>query len=341
MIKQARCFLAAAGVTFAIGLGTRGVCAEPETVLGMRPDDPCTQLQDYLGLPNTIGYVSDSNLLLPNQLPEFILIQDVHKHPEVQANVAAMLIKGYRQWGVRKVFLEGAFAAVDVDPFQAIPDGIRNLLLGRLINEGNLSGAELAAVLLSESDKSGPYVSPFQLIGMEDADLYRRNLQVYQQVQERRARALEELASIEMLQHRLGIPSRHPLAQQLQRTRLLIQLKLTPEEYSDFIRNKAATPHSAQLDEAVSAALHFYHLVQARSWTFVTQMNRKLPAWKGPRLCVVGGFHTAFMTEALRKAGKSYVVLTPRITQSGLDALYEQQMSEIASALQVRNTTHN
>src|SRR5262249_6635773 len=162
----------------------------------------------------------------------FILIQDVHRHPQVQSAIASLIVQGYERWGVRKVFLEGAFTPVDLTLFHRIPNQALALLVQRLVRDGDLSGAELASVTIMEREWRDPPVSPFQLFGMEDPRLYRENVLAYQAVLDRRERALGELASIRRLQYSVSAPKK--LTEQLNRVEDLIRLKMTSAEYDDY-----------------------------------------------------------------------------------------------------------
>ena len=105
------------------------------------------QVQSLLRVPDMLAHITDaSEEAVASAVPEYILIQDVHRHPLVQSRIAALIEQGYDQWGVRKVFLEGAFTPLDMSLFHRVPDKTRTLLISRLVNEGQLSGAEIAAV---------------------------------------------------------------------------------------------------------------------------------------------------------------------------------------------------
>ncbi len=297
---------------------------------------PAPPPADYIVVPPTLARITDSYVRPLQTTPEFIIIQDVHTHPEVQSDIAAIIVNAYRSWGVKKVFLEGAFTTVDLSMFQSIPQETRTALLHRLVQQGNLSGPELAAVLLSESElRDDSADATFQLIGMENSRIYRENLEAYQFVLSRRPAALAELENIRRLQETMHIPEPNLLATQLERTQELVKLKLTPGEYDAYWRDKAAVPSSAGLDPVVHAAETFYRLVNARSDIFLEEALRKVPAATGPRVLVVGGFHTTHMAEKLRQLGHSYIVLSPHVTQTGFEGLYAKRMMESISALQV------
>src|SRR6185437_6634946 len=127
-----------------------------------------------LGIPSFIARPVDRNTPA-HGLPDFILIQDVHDHAEVQGHIAALLLYAHHAWGVRAAFVEGAFSAVDT---AALP-------------EENLSGPEQAARMVPDGG--------LRLIGLEDPDVYRRNFIAYGDVQRDQPAALKELATIELL----------------------------------------------------------------------------------------------------------------------------------------------
>ena len=219
---------------FLIGLGSSAQ-AEPN----LSPRAELESVQHFLVISSTVAHVTDAFLSTSAvEMPEFILIQDVHKHPEVQGHIASLILQGYHQWGVKKVFLEGAFTGVDLSMFHRLPDQTRGMLLSRLVQNGDLSGAELASVLLTETEWSNPQPSPFELFGMEDAKLYRQNLAAYQEVVSLREEALQEITSIRRLQSDMNMPQPNILTQELDRTETLIRLKMTPADYAAYIQDK-------------------------------------------------------------------------------------------------------
>ncbi len=122
--------------------------------------------QERLGIPENLARVTDAHWLSPQSPPRFILIQDVHCYPQVQSRIASLIVHGYQEWGVRKVFVEGAFTPLDFTVFHRIPNKTKPLLMERLLKDGELSGPEVAAVLIMEREWRDPPVSPFQTFGM-------------------------------------------------------------------------------------------------------------------------------------------------------------------------------
>ncbi len=319
--------------------GFMGFSLSSLALAGSSPGRPTNStleaVQRFLVISSTLAHVTDVSLPSGNKMPEYIVIQDVHKHPEVQSCIAALILEGYHRWGIRTVFLEGAFTGVDVSLFHRLPDQTRAVLLSRLVKAGDLSGPEWAAILLSESEWRNPPQTPFQILGMEDPKVYRENVLAYQEVVSHREEALEEITSIRRMQNGLQLPKSNLLAQQLDRTESLVRLKLTPNEYEAYNKAEEAIPSSPKLDPAIQAAERFYALVQKRSEIFLGEAQKKLPASPGPRVLVVGGFHTPSMTDALRRKGRSFVVLTPHVAEGASEAIYEKHLMESISALQM------
>jgi hypothetical protein len=280
-----------------------------------------------------VARVTDTNWNPSAHLPDFILIQDVHRHRQVQSQIAALIARGYGTWGVRKVFLEGAFTSLDLSMFHRVPKDTRTLLMQRLVKEGDLSGAEMTAILIMECEWRNPPVSPFQVFGMEDPKLYRQNVQAYQEVLALRERALTDLVSIRRLQDTMHLPEPNLLDDQLGRVEDLLHLKLTSTEYEAYLKSKETIPSTPALDPAIRAAERFYRLAQWRSEVFLKEVAKKVPASSSPRILVVGGFHTSMMSKILDHEGHSYVVLSPTVS-TGEDALiYEKHMKETADVL--------
>jgi hypothetical protein len=289
---------------------------------------PMEEIQLALGIPHTQASVTDSNIPTPDRLPAFVLIQDAHRNPEVQNHISYLIMEGYRSWGVRKVFVEGAFTSVDLSMFHVLNDKERAQLSEHLTREGDLSGPERAGIQISEKEWRNPPLSPFQLLGMEDPSLYKLNLSAYRQVAELRTAALEEIDMLHRLHASLNLPQPNSLSRQLLLTEKLVRLHLSPSEYQEYLAGRAALPSTPKLDPAVHAAERFYAIVNRRSLKFLQLAQSKAPAAPGPRILVVGGFHTAVMAQLLREDGQSFVVLTPRATQPSNDALYEKRLLE-------------
>jgi hypothetical protein len=287
---------------------------------------PSIYADPTLDLPANVATISTSYLPTPAVLPEYILIQDVHHHAEVQGKIATLILYAYEHWGARRVYTEGAFSKVDLTVFHRLPEATRHELLERLVHEGNLSGPELAAVMVGEREWRNPPIWPMQLVGMEDVGLYTANLRVFRDLQRQREGAIREVESLRRLNAALNLPEPNILGSELDRAKSLLELRLTPADYALYLSGRSTLPDSPQLQPMLHEAEKFYELVNERSVAFLKESSRKLPAGNGPRVLIVGGFHTAFMTEQLRQQGSSYIVLSPSITQAGNRKAYEKQL---------------
>jgi hypothetical protein len=306
------------------------------------PTEDLARIQKLLAIPQSLAKVTAAwwpQPLGPHEsssiqtLPNYVLIQDVHRHPQVQGQVSSLIVQGYEQWGVRKVFLEGAFTPLDVSVFHRIPQNTRRLLLERLVHDGDLSGPELAAVTIMEKEWRNPPVSTFQLYGLEDPELYRESIHAYQTVMALRDRALNELVTMRRWQENMDLPTPNVLSEQLNRIDALLRLKLTPAEHDAYLKTKEALPAWVNMDKAIQAAEEFYRLVHLRSEYYLRQVEKIAPAGSGTRIVVVGGFHTPYMAEGLKKEGRTFVVLAPAVSQSLTEPLYEKRMQQTATTL--------
>jgi len=285
-------------------------------------------IQVLMDVPPTQATVTDAFGMESGALPDYVVVQDAHRHAEVQSRLAWIVLHGYKNWGVRKVFVEGAFTPVDLSVFHVLNEGERQSLSDHLVHKGKLSGPERAGVMIQEMEWRNPPVSPFELIGMEEPSLYQANLAAYNAVQTLRGKALEEVAEIRMLHNSLHLPTTHVLRRHLQLIEKMLDLRVTAAEHSLYLKAREAVPASLRLTPALEAAERFYELANQRSLVFVKNVDRKVPAAEGPRVLITGGFHTPLISQMFRSQGRSYVILTPRATVPGTDALYERRLQE-------------
>jgi len=274
-------------------------------------------LQKTLDIPLSIASVVDANT---TTLPEYILIQDLHRHPEAQANIAALILHASRHWGLTTAYIEGAYAG------QPIQRHLSEKSLRSQLEEGILSGAEMAYAMVKPGE--------LRLEGIEDPDVYKENVEAYQAAQDQQSQALQEINTARLLQETLDLSQRQLSSEQLDRLELLARLKLKPAEYARYIEERKSMQRSPALQEALKAAERFYQLANRRSEIFLEQSRLKPNGER--KIFVVGGFHTTEMAEHLRTEGKSFVVLSPHVTRSGYEHLYAERMNETISALKLR-----
>lgn len=265
-------------------------------------------VQQRLGIPPAIAAVTDMSLANPHELPRYILIQDLHEHLEAQGAITAILLYGRRAWGTREVFVEGAQGPLERSSLRA-----------------EHSGAERAVLMDTEQSLS--------LVGIEDWDVYRENLSAYFQTRRLQKAALHELDTIRVLGRTLDVKATSRPWDRLER---MIRLELRPQEYADAMETPTLL-RSPSLAQALESASQFYRLATHRSSIFLAK-SAEVNAL-GPRILVVGGFHTPDMADALRQKGESFVVLTPRITRMGDDKRYAKRMEESLSALRLNEAS--
>jgi len=299
-----------------------GLMLVPVMIYARAPQVDLDTIQQALDIPTSIAKVSDGQTLSTTKIPEIILVQDVHRHPEVQGHIAALILQGSRHWGLKSIYLEGASANTLVArPVEHDMTSLRDAL-----NDGRLSGAEMAMAL--EPD------SPLEVHGLEDPDLYRANVAAYEQVDALKDAALQELETARLLESGLDLDEVSPINDQWTLLQRMLQLHLKPAEYSAYLDHKYVGLEGSALTDAIRAAESFYTFADERSRVFLK--NLAAASGEGPKLLVVGGYHTAMMAEELRKQGISFAVLTPGVTQTGYDGLYARGMQNTISALKLR-----
>lgn len=101
-----------------------------------------------------------------------VVVQDVHLNPEAQANIGAILRSLARDDERLTVGVEGAFGRFRLDRFRAFPDKDIVREIANAFLKNNLIAAPVHAALLSPAPT-------LQLIGVDDARHYQRNVDAY------------------------------------------------------------------------------------------------------------------------------------------------------------------
>ncbi|HTL47986.1 MAG TPA: hypothetical protein VL688_08020 [Verrucomicrobiae bacterium] len=111
----------------------------------------------------------------------------------------------------------------------------------------------------------------------------------------------------------------------------ILDLKATPDVLGYYEQDKNtidAETAEAGLSGELKTALEYYSLAKARDERFFSAVTTDARL-SGNIVMVAGGFHTEGITARLRKAGVSYVVITPELGgQAPDEALYDKRMSE-------------
>jgi len=248
---------------------------------------------------------------------QYVLIEDVHSHPEAQGKIAALILYAHDHWGTRQVLVEGAFGEVGPPPFPIFSVERGQLSANELLRRGQLSGGELSAALVSHSSDK----TPFKVIGIDDPQLYRCQLDAYH--------ALVEIQN-PALQHLKHYYSRASI----QRWRLvwrLLELRLSPQDYQAYLRGNQVKFQDPLLRHAIHLAEMYYRSADQRSHQFL----QRAPALTSevPCLIVVGGFHMPVLMQTLRSRKKTFLVLKLHTTEAGSGALYRERLTESFNAI--------
>jgi hypothetical protein len=141
-----------------------------------------------------------------------ITIQDVHENWSAQLSIAALLEHLAVNYGIRTIGAEGATGQVDLSLFQEYPDAAaRRVSAERMVMTGLLSGAELHAATAQGA----------AVYGVDDEDLFWRNLAAFQDLLAAKPGRLETLDAIAALTDRLEAAALSDKLLELKRSGLL------------------------------------------------------------------------------------------------------------------------
>jgi hypothetical protein len=248
---------------------------------------------------------------------QYVLIQDIHSHPETQGKIAAVILYAHNHWGTRQVLVEGAFTEVGPPPYPIFKAERGQLSALELLQRGQLSGGELGAALVSNTHDQ----VPFKVIGVDDPQLYRRQLDVYNSLLEVQDEALVHLKKCQLF---LSSEKNALLSR-------LLELHFSPQEYQRYLQDPLTVLPDPFLLHAVRLAEMYYRLSDERSHRFL--QRAPAIASKGPCIIIVGGFHMPVLIRALRNQKKTFVVLKLHTTQPGTKVLYEERLTASYSDL--------
>jgi len=149
--------------------------------------DKSFEQQTFITLPRRLGKITASHNAHSDKL--VIHIQDAHCNYFAQKQIAAILSYIDQTYAITCINLEGGVKEYDLSPFTVIQDSqIRRRVSDFFVREGTLSGAEYFAV--NNPDNA-------RLWGIEDKELYLKNLNVYKNSVVERNRINESLFRLE------------------------------------------------------------------------------------------------------------------------------------------------
>ncbi len=125
----------------------------------------------------------------------------------------------------------------------------------------------------------------------------------------------------------------------------LLSFEATPKVLAAFqaqesgIRQEAA---EAGLVDELSLALDFYSLVSKRDAVFFEKLTQQPVLSESNTVVVTGGFHTEGLSQHLRDAGISYLVITPELGETPPDQrLYYKRLTDDIAGKQTLSETQN
>lgn len=267
-------------------------------------------------IPASLATLREKSMKAGQSFPDVVLIEDVHSSPEVQGTIAALILYAHHRWDSRRVFIEGAFGEVGPPPYPLFSAERGELTANELLRRGQLSGGELAAALVAQSPNA---LRNFKLIGLEDRELYEKNLEIFKHMSALAPEVRQRLRERSATSREWNLWNR------------LLTLRLTPDEVTR-LRQASRPTQEPILMQAIRLADLYYQVADARSHKFLERARK--PVGSGPCLMVVGGYHTRLMTELLREHGMSFAVFVPRVTERLAQAPYQDQLKSDWSRLQ-------
>ncbi|MDR2425692.1 MAG: hypothetical protein LBD46_00675, partial [Endomicrobium sp.] len=124
------------------------------------------QVFDDFTLPYSYGKITSSNFAGSDTV--VINIQDLHSHPRVQKNISKIIDVFDKKYGVKDIYLEGAYGQLDTSWLSSSDDkNLREWVLESLIDSGRLTGAEYYSVVSGR---------PNIIKGLENEKEYLENL---------------------------------------------------------------------------------------------------------------------------------------------------------------------
>ncbi len=147
--------------------GALGVYAQEKEIEENQPKD----IFDLV-IPRSWGRIKEE--FKGNTDKVIVYIQDAHSNYEAQTNIMNILDLLVEDYGLSVVGIEGAGGVIETDLFASFPeDEIRGQVADLFMREGHLSGPETLVI-----NKGTEY--PLKLFGIEDLELYNKNLKAFQ-----------------------------------------------------------------------------------------------------------------------------------------------------------------
>ncbi|MFA7074829.1 MAG: hypothetical protein WC234_06555, partial [Endomicrobiaceae bacterium] len=109
------------------------------------------QVFEDFNLPYSFGKITSANYEGSDKI--VINIQDLHSHPEVQKNINNIIDLFDTKYGVKAIYLEGAYGQVSTKWLAASKDEVvKNTVMNKLLQAGRLTGAEYFSASKDKTD---------------------------------------------------------------------------------------------------------------------------------------------------------------------------------------------
>ncbi|MBD3296194.1 MAG: hypothetical protein GF392_02360, partial [Candidatus Omnitrophica bacterium] len=163
-----------------------GICQAGEPA--WRPEHSVTPvsgtLADKVKLPYDLAHVD--RYISPGSDELIVNIQDAHASLSAQYSISNILKDLVTEYDIRIIALEGADGNINTSLLRSIPGKeVRKAVADDLVREGRMGAGEFFSVLNSDKD--------VMLRGVEDEELYRKNLKSFCRVHEMRSEIMDEL----------------------------------------------------------------------------------------------------------------------------------------------------
>lgn len=176
---------------------------DPLSLLGDRPKTLVQAVQ----VPPEYGRISET--YQGNPKPLVIHIQDVHVHYEAQKNLANILDKLIKQNGLRLILVEGGSGDTSLSFLRSEASKEKRLEVAeKYLKAGKISGEEYLDIT---SD------NPITLWGIEDEELYDKNLDIFFKVDAFKEKALKVARSVKAIVETLKVNLFSPRLKELER----------------------------------------------------------------------------------------------------------------------------
>lgn len=142
---------------------------------------------EQLVIPEELGSV-EMQYRAPDDRPWIVFIQDAHTVSDAQSKIQRLIAYLQETYGIGLVALEGGRAQLDPLILRTFPDDfVKENVLRRYLERGELKGAEMAAIL---NPKEAVYH------GLEQWDLYEENYLAYLRAYENKDKMLQKLNTL-------------------------------------------------------------------------------------------------------------------------------------------------